>query len=361
MQPVAPPVETDGLLVPIALELAPIRSLLIIDLADDPTYRTLEPQVLHDPTGDLVVLLTYRHDGQIELYAPPGSTIDSEGYDGLGQGLEIHHAPFERARFDVTDDGLKLDIALTASNGRRFDLRLHEHLAGPRDRFPALAPVGSTFVAPEFFPFLWLPGLSFVPARGTEVDIRVDGQARSIPRLPLPLGGRRCLMARYDPDVLVCQLNPASHRHPRRIPRRAGPVPHTDGIELVQSGDGYGIAAVRVDRGGHGCAVLVDPPLPDLEALPNGAQRSGSIVLQADGGTELRARYTVTRTEGHVDLVIDGFTPWRTRTRRPLLAVLFRLPIFRAWPPTYRWDATLDLTGTAPEPFTSRWSRRPAR
>jgi hypothetical protein len=361
MQPGSPPDETHGLLVPIALELAPIRSLLIIDLVGDPTYRTLEPHVLDDAAGDVVVLLTYRHDGHIELYAPTGRTIDPEGYDGLGKGLEIHHAPFERARFDVTDDGLKLDIALTAANGRRFDLRLHEHLNGTRDRFPALAPVGSSFVAPEFFPFLWLPGLSFVPERGTEVDMQVDGQARSIPRLPLPLGGRRCLMARYDPDVLVCQLNPESHRHPRRVPRRASTGPHTDGIELVQSGDGHGIVAVRVDRGGHSCAVLLDPPLPDLEALPNGAQRSGSIVLQADGATELRARYAVTRTEERVDLVIDGFTPWRTRTRRPLLAVLFRLPIFRAWPPTYRWDATLDLSGTAPGPFISRWSRSPAR
>lgn len=361
MQPVAPPDEPNGVLVPIALELAPMRRLLIIDLVGDPTYRTLEPQVLDDPAGDLVVLLTYRHDGHIELYAPSGRCVNSEGYDGLGKGLEIHHAPFERARFDVTDDGLKLDIALTAANGRRFDLRLHEHLAGPRDRFRALAPVGSSFVAPEFFPFLWLPGLSFVPERGTEVEMHVDGEARSIPRLPLPLGGRRCLMARYDPDVLVCQLNPESLRHPRRVPRRAGPGPHTDGIELVQTDDGYGIAAVNVHRGGHSCAALLEPPLPDLEALPKPAQRSGSIMLQADGSTELRARYTVTRTAERVDLVIDGFTPWRTKTRRLLLAVLFRLPIFRAWPPTYRWDATLDLSGTAPGPFTSRWSRSPAR
>ncbi len=119
-------------------------------------------------------------------------------------------------------------------------------------------------------------------------------------------------MARYDPDVLVFQLNPASHRSPRRVQRRGGPGPHTDGIELAHSGGAYGIATVRVDRGGHSCAVLLDPPLPDLGALPNGAQRSGSIALQADGGTELRARYAVTRTEEHVDLVIAGFTPWRT-------------------------------------------------
>jgi hypothetical protein len=56
---------------------------------------------------------------------------------------------------------------------------------------------------------------------------------------------------------------------------------------------------------------------------------------------------------------IDRFGPWRTRQRRPLLAILFRLPIFRRWPTTYGWQATLDLTDPMPADarWTSRWSR----
>jgi len=56
--------------------------------------------------------------------------------------------------------------------------------------------------------------------------------------------------------------------------------------------------------------------------------------------------------------VIEGFGPWRTRLRRPLLALLFRLPIFRRWPTTYRCQATLDLAATPEEHLTSRWARR---
>ncbi len=353
------PSDADELLVPITLELSPIRRLLIIDLADDPTYRTLEPQVLGGPGGDELVLLVYRHDGHVELYAPSGHTVDPSGYDGLGKGLlGIHQAPFELARFDVTDDGLQLDLALAASNGRRFDLRLREHLTGPRDRFPVLAPVGGTFDAPAFFPFLWLPGLSFVPVRGTEVDVRVDGQSRSVPRLPLPIGGRRCLMARYDPDVLVCQLNPDSVRVPTRVPAQVADGSRAPGVDVVAVDDGYGIAAVRVARGGHTCAALLDPPLPDLRSLPVPTRRSGAILLQADDTTELRGRYEFTRVDDRVDLAIEGFGPWRTRLRRPLLALLFRLPIFRRWPTTYRCQATLDLAAIPEEHLTSRWARR---
>jgi hypothetical protein len=361
--PVGQPTEVDDLLVPITLDLSPIRRLLVLDLTGDPTYRTLEPQVLDDPDGgDLVVLLAYRRDGHVELYVPQGCDLDPAGYAGLGKGLlGIHHGEFEHARFEVTDEGLRLDLVLTVPAGRRFDLHLHEHLARPRDRFVALAPVGGAFDTPNFFPFLWLPGMSFVPVRGTEVEVRVDGRSRTVPRLPLPIGGRRCLMARYDPDVLVCQLNPDHLDVPVRAPARAGPGPHVPGVDVVETPDGYGIAAVSVGRGDHTCAALLDPPLPDLRALPAAARRSGSILLQADHRTELRGRYELTRAADHVDLVLEGFGPWRTRSRRPLLGVLFRLPVFRRWPTTYRWQATLDLTTTSQQTLSSRWSRCSAR
>jgi len=361
-RPAGRPADPHELLVPISLELSPIRRLLIIDVADDPTYRTLEPQVLAEAGGDVLVLLAYRHDGHVELYAPSGHDLDPSGYDGLGEGLRgIHQARFELARFEVDDGGLQLELALAAPNGRRFDLRIHEHLAGRRDRFGVLAPVGGAFDAPAFFPFLWLPGMSFVPVRDTEVEVRVDGRARRIPRLPLPVGGRRCLMARYDPDVLVCQLNPDSARVAPRVPVGGAPGPAGPELDIVEVDDGFGIAALRVGRGAHTCAARLDPPLPDPRSLPARAHRSGAMLLDADGVTQLRGRYELTRADDRVELAIGGFGPWRTRLRRPLLALLFRLPIFRRWPTTYRWQATLELSGTPRYRLTSRWARCSAR
>jgi hypothetical protein len=348
---------TDELRVPITLELSPLRRLLVIDVADDPTYRVLEPQALEAAGGTGLVLLAYRHDGHVELYAEAELEVDPSGYDGLGKGLlGIHHAAFEAARFEVADDGLKLDIAFSAPNGRRFDLHVHEHLTRPRDHFPVLAPVGGAFETPAFFPFLWLPALSFVPARDSQVVVRVDGQERTIAHLPLPVGGRRCLMARYDPDVRVCQVNPSWVTGLPRVP--VGPIgePGQDGFDIIEVDRAPALARVRVSRGDHTCAALMDPPLPDPGRLPPSARRQGTIRLQADDTTELRGRYELVRTEDRVDLVIDRFGPWRTRQRRPLLAVLFRLPVFRRWPTTYRWHARLDLT-VPDSGWTSTWSR----
>lgn len=353
------PPEIDGVLVPFTIELSPIRRLLVIDVADDPTYGTLEPQVLDGPTGEGVLLLAYRHDGYVELYAPPELAVEEGGYDGLGKGVgSFQRVVFEQARFEVTDDGLQLDLAVAAPNGRRFDLHLHEHLSGGRDHFALLAPVGGSFETPTFFPFLWLPEMSFVPARGTEVDVRVEGRARSIARLPLPIGGRRCLMARYA-EALVCLVNPDDGQTHTRRPAAGARTPSAPAVDVVDRRDGRGVAVVRVGRGDHTCAALFDPPLPDPRSLATHAQRSGDLLLQADDVTQLRGRYGLRRDGDRVELVVDRFRPWRTRTRRPLLAALFRLPVFRRWPTTYRWEATLDLGGE-PELLDSRWIRRPS-
>lgn len=349
------------IVLPVALELSPIRQLLIVDLTDDPIYATLEPQVLETAEGSGTLLLAYRHDGRVEVYAPPGLEVDATGYDGLGDGLDqVHRAPFEQGRFEVTDDGLQLDIAFTSPTGRRFDLHLHEHLRGPRDRIELLAPVGGSFENPAFFPFLWLPRMSFVPIRGTQVDLRIDGETRSIARLPVPIGGRRCLMARYDVDVLVCLLNPASVGTPGRSPVRDRRVSATPDVEVVEVAGGHGVASLRVGRGRHTCAARFEPPMPDARAVADGASLTGAVLLQADGRTELRAQYRVTRAGDRVQLTMAGFGPWRTRTRRPLLAVLFRLPLFRRWPTTYRWDAAVDVGSDPGIGPVSRWTRRSA-
>lgn len=225
---------------PVALELSPLRGLLIIDLADDATYRTLEPQLIDGAEGVGLTLLAYRHDGRVELYAEGHLELDLSGYDGL-----------------------KLDIALHAPNGRRFELHLHEPLKDRRDHFPLLAPVGGSFNAPAFFPFLWLPTLSFVPVRRTEVTLRVDGQPRTVSRLPLPIGGRRCLMARYDLDAMVCQLNPSWVTDPSQTPAGAPGSSHHDQRVIVEVDGQPALAGLRISRGAHSCAVRLDPPLAD--------------------------------------------------------------------------------------------------
>jgi hypothetical protein len=164
-------------------------------------------------------------------------------------------------------------------------------------------------------------------------------------------------MARYDLDAMVCQLNPTWVTDPSPKPATGPGASSPDGRDVVDVDGGPALAGVGVRRGAHRCAVRLDPPLPEPLSVPPSTRVQGAVRLQADGATELQGRYVLERDADRVTLVIDRIGPWRTRLRRPLLASLFRLPIFRRWPTTYRWDATLDLTAS-PEPvWTTRWSR----
>ena len=287
---------------PITVALAPIRGLVLIDLVDDPTYRVLEPQVLAQPGGGTgLVLLAYRHDGRVELFADVGVEVDASGYDGLGEGLAgLHRTAFAPAVCEVTALGLQLDLGIATPDGGRIEVRLREHLPRGRDTIQMLAPVGGTFTSPAFFPFLWLPSLSFVPVRGTQVRVRIDGQDRSLARLPVPLGGRRCLMARYDPDVMVAQVNPTWVSEALRVRAdgadAADPTPPE--APRVDVGEREGRPAIRgvtVRRGPHACAVRLDPPLPDPRRLPDGSAVGGTVALEADGVSRLRGAYRVAR------------------------------------------------------------------
>lgn len=348
---------TQGLLVPFALERAPIRRLLVIDITDDPLLRAVEPQWLElDDGTTTVVVIAYRRDGYVELYAQNDVQVDPSGYRLNRALLGPYSTTFEDATFDVTTAGLQLDVVFTAADGRKIELRIHERLPDGRDHFPALAPVGGSFNTPEFFPLFWLPAMSFVPVHGTDATVRIQGHPRTIRRLPTPFGGQRCLLARYDPDVAIWQVNPSWINRSARVFCTGAETQVLGNTEIdVADVDGaVAIETIRVRDGVHTSSIAFAPGLPDLACLPDSKLLRGTAAFSAGGAVQLHANYAIRRTGDSVELSLDNISPWRSPARRPLLAVLFRLPLFRRWPTTYTWHATLDLADAR---LTSTWSR----
>lgn len=334
------------LLIPFALERAPIRRLLVIDIAHDPILRAIEPQLLElDDGTTTVVVIAYRRDGYVELYSQHGVKVDPSGYR-LDRGLlGPYSTSFEHATFAVTPAGLQLDVVFTAVDGRKIELHIHENLPDGRDHFPALAPVGGSFNTPEFFPLFWLPAMSFLPVHCTDTNVRIEGLPRAIRRLPIPFGGRRCLFARYDPDVAIWQVNPSRISQSARVfcTDAATQVLGNMEVDVAGSGEDLAIETIRVRDGVHTSSIAFEPGLPDLARLPDSRLPCGTAAFSAGGVVQLHADYAIRRTGGHVELSLDNVSPWRSHARRPLLALLFRLPLFRRWPTTYTWHATLDL------------------
>ena len=62
------------------------------------------------------------------------------------------------------------------------------------------------------------------------------------------------------------------------------------------------------------------------------------------------------RVADRVELTLDSTAPWRPGPLPLVMRIVTRVvPVFRAWPQTYRWRAVIAL-GASPT-LTSRWER----
>ena len=133
-----------------------------------------------------------------------------------------------------------------------------------------------------------------------------------------------------------------------RCSRRSAPVavvdPRTPG-DVRFDGASNRIESLQVRTAGHRAGLVLQPALPDVARLQPGASATGAWRLDIDsspavvGGT-----WTVERRREQVDLVLDITRGWTPRGLPPLMAAVTRVaPVFRTWPTTYRWSATITL------------------
>lgn len=185
-----------------------------------------------------------------------------------------------------------------------------------------------------------LHGFDLARISGDRPRLSIGGEERTIRPFPGParLHGRRFIRSSSEPVIVSFAAG------------RDGPVDEGSlgPIRRLDAGSGTRAASVRFF-----------PPIPSLRALPDGANRSGSWLIDvADEPALTGGGWTAERTG-------DSSSTWRSRspsagdrcTLQPAMRVVTLLaPVFRSWPTTYRWDATIDLA-VWPAVARSGWSR----
>ena len=121
---------------------------------------------------------------------------------------------------------------------------------------------------------------------------------------------------------------------------------------------GAGIAGLVARRGAAQTALSLHPPLPPLSGLEEGVEHSGSWEAAVDGAAVTGGTWRALRRGERVALVLEVTRRWRPPPGLPLLmrVVTRVVPVFRAWPTTYRWTAEVDLA-EEPALMSSRWQR----
>ena len=187
-------------------------------------------------------------------------------------------------------------------------------------------------------------------SRGREFRIQIDGRPVRTGSLPARWLHRRRLV-KYAPDIVVVRLNQAQDGPLLTVdPTRPGAV------ELDGSSS---IVAVAAHRGGHRARLRLTPPLPDLTGLESAARAEGAWDLDVDE-LNIAGTWYVQRHDQRVELALNVTRGWRP-TGLPLLMRIMTAVVrmFRTWPTTYRWTATISLD---PRPtMMSRWERTGSR
>ncbi len=323
-----------------SLSIDPRARLLLFDIADDPHYVAMEVQAFDDEIhGQGLLVLLARHDGIVDIYRQPSLRLE-RGPFSIGAGIgEWREATIEPARLAIEDDGVDVEVGLTDADGRRIEVRIDDRDGSRRRRATLLAPVGSGVRAPGQFFVVLMREFDLGRTSGQEPRISIAGEARSVTPFPGPAWLHRRRFIRYSADPVIANLNPA-HDGPVD-PGSLGP------IERVDASAGAKTAALRFA-----------PAVPDLRALAADDEASGTWALDVADEPDLTGgTWAATRSGDAVTLSMAVTRPWRPR-RLPwsLRLVTTVARVFRDWPTTYRWSATVDL-GSATPTLHAGWAR----
>jgi hypothetical protein len=325
-------------IVPFSLRLTSPRRLLLISLADDPVYADLEVQWVEDAGGaghGMVLLAVRRGESTTDVYVDERVSLPPEDYEIAGGIASFTAVRMNPARFEVDAAGVDLELGTTLADGRSLTMRIRERLRRPRWKVDMLAPAGHGMTQPRFFPFFWMGEIGFLRWRDATVEAAIDGQPRKVVRAGAPWR-----LTRYATAPMTALWNEAAD----------GPAKTADRAEL---------RALEVQRGGHTLTLEHDPPFPDIAELVPGASVSGRVSACVDGLSQFGGAWWARRVADTVELGIDIDEPWRPGRQPAIACAIFAiLRVFRTWPTTYRWRATLDLASATPT-IRSGWSRTP--
>jgi len=317
---------------PFDLRLESIARFLNCEISDHPVYDGLEVQVFDDPQhgSGMLVFLTRRADQRADFYISPGLELDPASFH-IGGGMgRWGPAELDVARLELHDDGVVAQVAFTDDEGRPIELEVDDRDGHLRHRSRLLAPVSASIQDPRSLMLVYLTGFDLVRTRGT-ARLRIGEHEVDTGHLPLE-GLHHHRLIKVSEGLAVVHLN-------RQID--GGPLP--DGPREVSDGR-------------HRAHLVVEPELHDLSSLAQGRHQSAwHVQVQGDrltGGT-----VQAERVGDRVGLVMEVTEPWTPHGLPPLVWGVTRIvPVFRQWPTTYRWTATVDLR-TTPATLRSAWTR----
>jgi hypothetical protein len=333
---------------PFSLDIDLLDRMLNFEITGDPYYSGLEIQAFDDPDHGrgFLVLLGRSDDGKTDVYFERGLHLDPASYaigNGLGEWVETE---FEIANLDIDSRGVSANVRFADTKGRLIEVRAGDRTPRGRRTAAFLAPMGAAIAEPRSLPLIWMSEFDLLRRTGPTPIVRIDGREADLGRLPAEWLIRRRLI-KITSDLCAVAVNSTQE----------DPVPIDaceTGGETV--GDDRGTDALVGSAGGHDARLTFDPPFPDLGEPLNVGPGSGAWSVTIDGTPIVGGAWRVRPGDGEVRVDLEVINGWQPKGLPILMSVVTRIaPVFRSWPTTYRWTATI-VDDDRPT-MTSQWTR----
>ncbi|MDX9694179.1 MAG: hypothetical protein RBT49_00145 [Bacteroidales bacterium] len=347
---------------PFSLSIDDMNRLILINFEKDPDefYNTFELQQASDKTGKKYLLVVaYRNDGGSDIYYQPGYLFASQA--SVLNDVTFFARALENAKFEITKGCLDVYFTFNDKYGRRIKVIVNENKKLKNNPFYLLAPVGVVSKKPSSLPIYSLYEMSFTKRKNTNIEIEIDEVKHKPDTFPLPIDYSKNYFTRYSTDAFNVDWN--KNFHGQLFPLMPGKKTRLEdngvAYELVNNNGHYEIKDIRTTNHKHYLNINFFPPLPDIVCLVDDVALNGKFMTTTDKtiGT-IRGEYYLKRHGQEIELKIQANKGWIPNENRFILKLLFLIvKVFKDWPKSYIWNATIKLNETDHPVMKSSWSR----
>ncbi len=277
--------------------------LILINIDDHPTIKTVELVVQEDEKGAFVVV--YYHNGKVENYINHSVTLN-EKYLRPNSDWEIAGTQDFDFTFNNTKQGLSLTLDIQIKTGAHINIKIKENRQALK-HYSFLAAIGADLSEVKRFPFIYLKEAGFIPVENTDIDFKIDDKLMEITKVPISVESEKCFKIVYSLEPLPFFWNEKRNGN-FEIENKIDNVEY----EFFDNSGFQEIKGITYNANKHKSTYRFSPFFPSISAMKNNTEVNGKFSLGIDdidgivGGI-----YSVKKEKGDILIKFEPKKCWQ--------------------------------------------------
>jgi len=352
---------TGSFISPFSFTIDPMEKLILINFEKDPDtfYNVFElQQAIHKEGNNKFLVVAYRKDGATDVYHQRNFPFASQST--ILNDVEFIEQDMATTKFDLFSDHLDLYFDFIDKYGREISVSLFENKLDKKSPFFLLAPIGVVSKHPVSFPIYSLYEMAFVKQKNAELKIEIDKKQHKPDTFPIPIECGKNFLTRYSADAFNIDWNKKfegelSHLIPTNN------VIEEKGItyQLINNEGHYEIKRMSATHRRHQINIDFEPPIPDIISIKEKIENIGSFTISTDKNRGIiKGDYSILKQDNDIVMTIRPIDGWQPNEKRWILKFMFLIiKIFKDWPKSYIWKASIKVENPGKVIMKSCWER----